>query len=190
MLCVTTTAVLFANATGSAQSAATAARCESAAGSAAQLRSSGGQRQFNDRAFAQFVITRDGPSGRTQGVIIVVRGSANWRGNETGSSGRETFSPKSKQIRGSVSLTRSQTGPRAEYDLGPDSAIVRIAGKSFSLVDGNVVLLDRVDDVGGPPIAAVVGCIELEPTRTLFERLMQVPEVQTFVGPLSARRAP
>src|SRR5258705_11993425 len=103
LLCVTT-AALIAAATGSPRSASIAARCEQPAGSAAQPRSSGGQRQLNDRAFAQFVITRDVPPGRTQGFIVVARGSANWGGNETRSSGRETFSPKSKHVRGSVSL--------------------------------------------------------------------------------------
>lgn len=189
ILCVTTPAVLFAAATGSAQSAATA-RCEQSAESTSQSRSSGGQRQLNDRAFALFVLTHEVPPGRYQGFIIVGRGSTNWRGNETGSSGREIISRRTKQIRGSVNLTRSESGPRAEYDLGPDSAIVRVAGTSFSLANGNVVLLDRVDAVGGPPTATVVGCIELEPTRTLVERLMRIPDVQTFVGPLASRERP
>lgn len=185
-LCVTLAAAFFA-ATGSAQGPESATRCDQFAGAASQPRSSGGARQLNDRALAQFVVTRDAPPGQVHGFIVVGRGDAHWRGNEVRSSGSETFSPRTRQIRGSLTLSRSATGPRADYDLGPDSSIVRVARTTFSLATGNVILVDRVDEVGGPPTAALGGCIELEPTTTLFERLLQLPQVQTFVGPLYHR---
>ena len=59
---------------------------------------------------------------------------------------------------------------------------VRTAGVVVSLDSGNVLLLDRVDSVGGLPTLTVAGCVAVEPSAGIVDRMLAtIPAAQAFV---------
>jgi hypothetical protein len=57
-------------------------------------------------------------------------------------------------------------------------------GKTYPLADGNVLLIDRVDEKDEATVR-VGGCIALTDERTVFQMTLHIPAVAAFVGPVT-----
>ena len=113
------------------------------------------------------------PSG--SGYVVFLRGAEGWRRQGTriaqGSGG------------GLWQMADVQVGP-VRYTLVYDGAtnVLDVNGARVNLNEGNVVLVDRIDGVGGPPIVRRVGCVPLDGRDAAERAIETIPEVARFVG--------
>ncbi len=172
--------------------AQTAATCEPAAGPPGQplvglragLRSlyHSEKVELNSHVTAQVIMLRDTVTGHTHGFVLVERGNEHWQGTVEHSQASYHLSRSGRDVTGTTSVLFG--GPLVSYALGPDSAIVRFVGKTYPLADGNVLLIDRVDEKDNATVL-VGGCIALTDERTVFQMTLSIPAVAAFVGPVS-----
>jgi len=138
-------------------------------------------------------VLRNGAPGPSRGFVLLARGTSGWLDATTARFTRSsgTAFVADQQARRADSNAALPRQPMrfswsvgdvhygAEYDAQTDS--LRIAGSTLFLGDGNVVLLDRVDGVGGPPGVRLAGCVALDPSRSVADRALALPAAREFV---------
>ena len=115
----------------------------------------------------------------------VVRGRAGW--NRRGFAEESGSASEPVGVAGSwhSHSERRVAGVRyaTDFDERSDSVLVSVAGRSVGgvrLAAGNVVLLDRVDGQGGPPLLRQAGCVPAEPPESMVDRAASLREVRRF----------
>ena len=190
-ICLAALAATLTACGGDSASSSADARCEGSAG---------GKLSLTDRADMVYTVTFRADSGGTDVAtiesVIVGRGAAGWKNSVRGPSP----APSPTAADSAVLATSADLGViRVGYDRRNNAAWVhdeRIALDSF-----NVVLIDRVDSVGGAPtvaerlriaptipLAAGACAARSNPTSmawadTIRARLMRSPQVRTFASP-------
>ena len=110
------------------------------------------------------------------GYLVFIKGSPGWDSREPGvPAGRSRLSMNRADI---------ELG-RARFTLNYDRVahIAEIHGVTIPLDSGNVLLVDRVDGVGGPPVVSIGGCVSLGDGRpTLWRAVATLPEVRAFLN--------
>jgi hypothetical protein len=139
---------------------------------AARQTADAGATPIGDRARAHFLATSS--AGERRGVVLLVRWA---RPAAPGA-------PTGRSMRGSglQPIEAEEEGPvgyRLSFD--PASGILRVGRGAVSVKEGNVVLLDRVDRVGGAPMLRVIGCIELGDEAESIRRATEIPEATRFL---------
>ena len=162
--------------------------------------SAGGNLSLTERADMVYTVSFREDSGGTDAAtiesVIVARGAAGWKQAERN---RDPAPPPTGAD--STALTTSVTlgGHRVGYDHR--SHVAWIHNERVALDSFNVILVDRIDSVGGAP--TVVQRLHIPPTVRLDEgacgaranptsmlwvdsiraRLMRAPEVRAFAAP-------
>jgi hypothetical protein len=138
--------------------------------------------ELNSRVTAQVIMQRDTTTGRTHSLVLIERGKEHWQGTVRHNEGAQRVSSSGRNVTGTTSVLFG--GPQVTYVFSPDSAVVRFIGKSYSLADGNVLLIDRVDEKDETTVQ-VGGCITLTDERTMLQMTLRIPAVAAFVGPVT-----
>jgi hypothetical protein len=173
LVAVSIAAASIATQAGSAQSAP-AQTCGPFHDRSNTRRGGGSARSLGDGVWASLVYSRGG--GQTYGFVVVTRNLAN---NSSG--GGSTRSGGSRQTRGTITMPSGRTV--AEYDIGPDSEVVRIGGVRVDLRrDGNVVLADFPADRNQSPAVSMAGCVDITEKGAL-SRVGSMARVKELVGP-------
>lgn len=124
------------------------------------------------------------PDGKTD-VLLILRAQPGWAsGYGSGSGrGRSSMGPASFDGRGPINYSLEVGAVKFECSFQPDGRILRFGGESYLLDSANVVIIDRVDGVGGA--AAIVRRLTLllpPAGRKDFARtLRQFPELREFL---------
>ena len=175
-------------------------RADSAAGGIPCEGSAGGGMSLSERAEMVYTVAfrEDSGGSETANVeaVIVARGAPGWKASARN---RTATPPATAPDSGSLATSVNVAGLRLGYDRRSHAAWIhdqRVALDSF-----NVILVDRVDSAGGPPMVAqrlrIPPAIPLAPgacsARTsptsmawadsIRARLMRSPEVRTFAAP-------
>jgi hypothetical protein len=137
---------------------------------------------LNSRVTAQVFVLRDTTTGSTRSLVLVERGKERWQGAVQHSEGSGRVFRAGREWTGTTSVLFG--GPLISYALGADSAVVRFMGKTYPLADGNVLLIDRVDEKDNATVQ-VGGCVAPPDERTMFQTTLRIPAVAAFVGPVS-----
>ncbi len=161
--------------------------CEPAVGPRGQPFNLSSKGELNSRVATQVVMLRDTATGRTRGFVLVERGKDHWRGDVQRNEGSQRVSPSGQNVTGTTSVMIG--GPPVTYALGPDSAVVRFMGKTYALADGNILLMDRVDEKDQTTVQ-VGGCVALADERTALPMVLRIPAVSAFVGPRTGGGGP
>jgi hypothetical protein len=173
--------------------AQTAATCEPAVGAPEKPLNHSEKGELNSRVTVQTIMLRDTTTGRTRGFVLVERGKEHWmyQGTVERNQASQRVSRSGRDVTGTTSVMIG--GPLVSYALGPDSAVVRFMGNTYPLADGNVLLIDRVDEKDEATVQ-VGGCFAFtdertsrmyESGRTLFQLILRIPAVAAFVGPVT-----
>ena len=89
-----------------------------------------------------------------RGYLLIVRGAENWRGPDVERAGG--------QMRDGVLVFEPRPGDwRNTLTYEPGANVLGILGVRVPLDSGNVVLVDRIDGVGGHAVVEIGGCIAL-----------------------------
>ena len=109
--------------------------------------------------------------GRSPELVLAVlwRGQLDWPARARGSSGHgeegtATISPAGVITRGPLVLHLQQAGAEFDVRFDPQTRRARLLGREIALGRHNVILVDHVDGIGGPP--AVVGTTFVDPRVT------------------------
>jgi hypothetical protein len=163
----------IASQAGSAQSAPTQT-CGPFHDSSNTRQGGGSARALGDGVRASLVYSRVG--GRAYGFVVVTRGLAS---NSSG--GGSSVGGDSRQTHGTIRMRPGRTV--AEYDIGPDSEVVRIGGVRVDLRrDGNVVLADFMADRNQPSAVSMAGCVDITDKGALTT-VGSMARVKELVGP-------
>ncbi len=146
----------------------------------AQAITGGSGGTLSDRAnYSAFY--RGHPDSIAVDLIVILRGAPGW--NRAGSHARESMGPVSPSSRFPVRHSLTIGSTTFEYSYQPRERILRLGDTWLSLDSSNVVIIDRVDGVGGPP--TVVGRLTLRLSsinaHTLSDSLRQIPALQEFI---------
>jgi len=144
---------------------------------------------LGDRTVAYIVRDNDG-RGSTRGFIVLVRGAPGWTHPSVVPNGmlhgvansRLSLEEPRDSLPGSgaFELIRGDVHLRGVFNFSLRQ--VRTAGVVVSLDSGNVLLLDRVDSVGGLPTLTVAGCVAVEPSAGIVDRMLAtIPAAQALV---------
>lgn len=133
-----------------------------------------------------FEVHRHATTGLSHGFVLLVRGSRpsdhSISGGSSGSGGGVDASIPSYSY---AVRYFSSIEYRTEYDPRSDSLLVIVGGRRLDRVStamSNVLLVDRVDGVGGPPTLTPAGCVQLAPWGNVMERARALPAVRRFVA--------
>ena len=155
--------------------AACGGRSDSAAGDVACEGSAGGHLSLTERADMVYTVSfredGDGGDAATIEAVIVARGAAGWKSTERS---RTTAPAPAAADSASLSTSADLGGVRVGYDRSSNVAWVhneRVVLDSF-----NVVLVDRIDGVGGEP--------------TVAQRVRITPAIALAPGECGARTNP
>ncbi|HEY7567342.1 MAG TPA: hypothetical protein VH762_07205 [Gemmatimonadaceae bacterium] len=142
----------------------------------------GSAANLSDRA--QFYAYYSGtPDNASIELLVILRGQPRWMRPGSGTV-RESVGPVFIDER--VPLQHSLTigSKEFEYTYHPGNRTLAIGESRYPLDSANVVVIDRVDGVGGPP--TVVRQLHLDVTgkassHALHEWVMNVPELQDYI---------
>jgi hypothetical protein len=137
---------------------------------------------LNDRVLAIFGVGPAGPR-LVQGFIVLLRVQGGWGGAANSPTVPQHSSAIVKgQILqdGSYSGATAKYAWRVDYSFGSDS--IHVLGRAFSLAGGNVLMVDRFDSIGGPPIVSIGGCIAAQPSASFLDRAISgLAAVRSFL---------
>ena len=175
-------------------------RADSASGDVPCEGSAGGNLSLTNRAEMAYTVSFREDSGgadvATIESVIIGRGAAGWKDAERS---RTPAAPASATDSASLATSAQLGAVRVGYDRRNNATWIneeRVALDSF-----NVVLVDRVDSVGGEPTVAqrlrIAPAIQLAPgacaaranptnmawADSIRARLMRSPDVRAFAGP-------
>ena len=122
-----------------------------------------GERMISATTRAHFFIARDSSSDLLRGYVLFVRGAAGWQ---------FASSVGSHEGLGGAGWQVGTTAYAVEHHFKDGSAT--ILGVHIGLDTANVILLDHVDSAGGPPTVQTLGCVGLEPSRSLLDRALSL----------------
>ena len=121
------------------------------------------------------------PPGATIRLLLVLRGQPGWDSAPSSSSGVASASASAGPglIRYSFSIGSVQF--ECVYD--PERHSLRYGGRDYQLADTNVVLIDRIDGVGGPPEIAQRWKLQLpaHDGPRMAELIRGIPELQSVL---------
>src|SRR5688500_18537442 len=119
-----------------------------AAGSAHAQTGSGGGTLSERTHYAAFYRSR--PPGSPIS-LLVLRGQPGWQSRTSGTSGTASASASSSASPGPVRYRFAIGLARFDCTYDPERHVLTYDGREYQLGDNNVVLIDRIDRVGGPP---------------------------------------
>lgn len=115
-------------------------------------------------------------------VILILRGATGWR--RAGQSGYASSGRGMSAVGRDRPITYSfRMGSVAfESSYEPQRRVVRIWGEEYQLNSANVLVMDRIDSVGGPPVVRLLTLIlpRADQAAQLAELLPRYPELQEF----------
>jgi hypothetical protein len=123
--------------------------------------------------FGVRILTASSSSG--DGYAVFVRGAEGW-GKGGGMRGRNSGGPVTQAMDMQIGDVRFAS----EFHM--TSNVLDIHGVRVPLDSGNVVLVDRIDGVGGPPVVRQVGCVSaggIIPMK--WNAILGIPAVFAFV---------
>lgn len=113
---------------------------------------------------------------RSGGCMVFLRGASGWAPEPENRSAHGW-----KHSRGHTDVQRANVRYVLNYD--PATNVLNVNGADVALDEGNVVLVDRIDGVGGPPVVRRVGCVALSPADSSWRHAIEsIPEVKAFVS--------
>ena len=77
-----------------------------------------------------------------------------------------------------------QPGLRVDYDVGPRHRVVKILDGVVELDSSNVIVVDNADGSGGRATVRATGCVAIQPTKTLLQRVTELPGIKSTIGPI------
>ena len=120
-----------------------------AVGSAHAQTGSGGGTLSQRTHYAAFYRSR--PPGSPISLLLVLRGQPGWASRPSGTSGTASASASSSASPGPVRYSFAIGDAQFECSYDPERHVLNYGGREYQLGDNNVVIIDRIDRVGGPP---------------------------------------
>ena len=121
------------------------------------------------------------PPGATIRLLLVLRGQPGWDSAPSSSSGMASASASAGP--GVVRYSFSIGSVEFECVYDPERHSLRYRGRDYQLADTNVVFIDRIDGVGGPPEIAQQWKLQLPAYdgRNMPALVRAIPELQGFL---------
>jgi hypothetical protein len=142
----------------------------------------GSAANLSDRA-QFYAYYRGTPDNASIELLVILRGQPRWMRPGSGTV-RESVGPVFIDEQVPLRHTLTIGSKEFEYTYHPDNRTLVIGESRYPLESANVVVIDRVDGVGGPP--TVVRSLRLDMTgkassHALHEWVMSMPELQEFI---------
>jgi len=121
------------------------------------------ERSVSSSIEAHSFVSRDSVSQRLSGYVLIVRGADSW-----------AVSSSAHGSVGVAGLSESKGGVEyhVQHDFGHGTIVV--AGVPVGLDTANIILLDHVDRTHEGATVRTLGCISLDPPRTMIDRALAV----------------
>lgn len=142
----------------------------------------GSAANLSDRA-QFYAYYRGTPDNAAIELLVILRGQPRWMRPGSGTV-RESVGPVFVDERVPLSHTLTIGSKEFEYTYHPGDRTLVTGGTRYPLESANVVVIDRVDGVGGRP--TVVRKLQLDMSgkanaKALHDWVMSVPELQEFI---------
>jgi hypothetical protein len=120
-------------------------------------------------------------------LLLIIRGQPGWMnrndGRNSGMTSTAAAALGSMNSRAPIHYTFNIGGVKFECSYQAEGRVLRMWGEEHRLDSTNVLLIDRIDSVGGPPIIATKLTLILPAVEhdRLAGALLGVPALQEFV---------
>lgn len=159
---------------GRASIAGPSGRCAESSTSGMRSGAEGGSQTFTRGVRGHYEVVRDSSGTLAHGFVAFLRGQSDWDAGPFAGSDR-------RDENGRRVIQASYGSGRIVMTFEPSRNALRFGTTEVALDSADVVLLDRVDSIGGPPVIRSVGCISLVPTSSVIGRaLTAFPEARGF----------